>query len=112
MSPMKSKNCKINQLDANGKETGLWREYYGNGKLRYEGNYIAGKQIGLWRGYYGNGKLWYEGNYIAGKATGLWRGYYDNGKLMYEGNYINGLKHGIWKEGKIRRTKNGKNILH
>ena len=80
MSPMKSKNCKINQLDANGNRTGLWR------------------------GYWDNGKLDYEGNYIAGKATGLWRGYYDNGKLMYEGNYINGLKHGIWKEGKIRRA--------
>ena len=49
MSPMKSKNCKINQLDANGNRTGLWRGYWDNGKLDYEGNYINGLKHGIWK---------------------------------------------------------------
>ena len=65
------KNCNRN---GNGKE------YYYNGKLKYEGQYLNGKR---WNGkvkeYYYNGKLKFDGEYYKGKR--LFGKIYDiNGK--------------------------------
>jgi len=47
------------------------------------------------REYYCNGQLMYEWNYINGQLHGLCKGWYSNGQLMYEWNYINGQRHGL-----------------
>jgi antitoxin component YwqK of YwqJK toxin-antitoxin module len=39
----------INQRNKSGKEIGLWKWYYSNGKLHYEGNYKSGNRTGLWK---------------------------------------------------------------
>ena len=36
---------KINQLDANGDRTGIWKKYFNNNRIRYEGQFDAGKEI-------------------------------------------------------------------
>ena len=42
---------KINQLDSNGERTGVWKKYYNNGRLRYQGQFDAGKEKGVFKFY-------------------------------------------------------------
>ena len=53
----KSENELINQFDSNKEQTGLWKYYYSNGNLCFEGNYVDGKAIGLWKYYNREGQL-------------------------------------------------------
>ena len=57
----------------NGKRNGKGREYYENGKLLFEGEYLNGKK---WNGkimeYYFNGKLKFDGEYLNGEKK--WKG--------------------------------------
>ena len=59
---------------------------------------IDGKREGLWREWWSNGQLMREGNYVKGEREGLWKYWYENGQLEWEGNYVNGLFHGEVKE--------------
>ncbi len=45
--------------------TGLYQEFYKNGKLRMEGTYEKGCRIGIWKNYHDNGQLESMGNYTA-----------------------------------------------
>ena len=44
--------------------------------------------------YYSNGNLKFEGDYIKGKKNGKAKLYYENSNAKFEGEYINGKK---WK---------------
>lgn len=41
----------INKLDANGERTGVWRKYYNNNRIRYQGQFEAGKEIRIFNYY-------------------------------------------------------------
>jgi len=77
----------------NGKLTGKGKEYYGNKRLKYVGNYVDGK-------FSGNGTLYYEYsgyiNYIGEFKEGLMHGEgkkFDKiGNLIYQGQFSNGQK--------------------
>ena len=94
----------------NGKRIGKCKEYYYDGTLKYEGEYLNGK---IWNGkgfdknsnigyeikngqgyikkYSSDGNLDFEGDYLKGKKIGIGKEYY-NGKLVFEGEYSNGKK--------------------
>jgi antitoxin component YwqK of YwqJK toxin-antitoxin module len=36
-------------LYEHGLETGVWRDFYENGQVAAEGEYVAGKEQGVWR---------------------------------------------------------------
>jgi hypothetical protein len=57
------------------------KEYYPNGKLKFERNYINGKQEGITKVYFESGKLEAERNYKNGKLEGLEKEYYESGEL-------------------------------
>ena len=40
--------------------------------------------------YYYNGNLKFEGDYLNGKKNGKGKEYNDDGELIYEGEYLNG----------------------
>ena len=42
---------KINQFDLNGKRNGIWKKFYTNNNIRYEGEFKAGKEIGVFKYY-------------------------------------------------------------
>jgi antitoxin component YwqK of YwqJK toxin-antitoxin module len=42
---------KINQLDANGNKTGIWKKDYPNGRIRYQGQFEADKEVGIFKYY-------------------------------------------------------------
>jgi len=87
-------------------------EYYSNGNILYEGDFINGK-------FEGNGKyIWEDGEYCIGQwKNGIRNGkgilYYSNGNIKYEGDFINDKFEGngkyILENGKyyIGQYKNG-----
>jgi len=100
-----------------GKRNEKGKEYYRNGKLKFEGEYLNGK---IWKGHGYNingniefaikdgkgnikeydydGQLKFEGENKNGVRNGKGKEYYKNGKLRFEGEYKNGERNG---KGKI-----------
>ena len=74
--------------------TGKKKEYYSNGKLKFDGEYKYGEKHGECKEYFDNGELEFEGNYVKGKKHGKGIEYYkyEKGKIYFEGEYLNGLK--------------------
>ena len=89
---------------------GNGKEYYNNGTLKFEGEYLNGKEWNV-KGYkmseIKNGKglikeyedygrcvfgLKFEGEYLNGERNGKGREYYKGGELIFEGEYLNGKK--------------------
>ena len=117
----------------NGERNGKGKEYYRNGKLKFEGEYLLGKEwigsifdgkgnIILNNNINGKGKeyAWYdilrfEGEYLNGKRQGKGKEYFDNGQLLFEGEYLNDLKwngKGYDKSGNIiYELKGGKGLI-
>lgn len=111
----------INQYDANGKRTGVWKKYHTNKRIRYEGQFEAGKEVGVFKFYSAlssdhpisiktyeknsavaivqfytvNGVLESEGAMEAKDRIGTWKYYHPDGKtLMIEEQYVKGLLDG------------------
>jgi len=81
-----------------GKEYTIKRDYYDNGLLRYEHNYVNNKLEGLQKQWYDNGQLWYKFNYVNDKQEGVRKGWYDNGQIRYQSFYVNDKQEGLQKE--------------
>ena len=96
------------------------KEYYANGNIKYEGDFIDcgwegnwkyisengnyyigqlknGLGHGNWKENYANGNIKYEGNYINDKYVEKWKYISEKGEY-YIGQWKNGLGHGNWKE--------------
>ena len=102
----------------NGERNGKGKEYYFNGKLRFEGEYSKGEKWDYSKvdGYLE--KLWdwnrkrkrkkyfrkymytpkYEGEYLNGERNGKGKEYDYDGKLKFEGEYLNEERNGKIKE--------------
>ena len=74
------------------KINGIGKEYYDDGKLKFEGEYLNGKRNGRCREYYDNGHLELEGQYLSGERNGKGKEYHYDGSLWFEGEYKNGKK--------------------
>ena len=46
-----------------GERNGKGKEYYDNGKLEFEGEYLNGERNGKGKEYYYDGKIKFEGEY-------------------------------------------------
>ena len=42
---------KINQFDSENRRTGIWKKFYPNQEIRYEGQFKNGKEIGIFKFY-------------------------------------------------------------
>lgn len=130
---------KINQFNANKKRTGVWKKFYPNNQLRYEGQFKNGKEVGVFKFYrksYPNfpsiikrykpqndtvkvefytvkNKLQSKGNFIDKTRVGKWLYYFENGKLMSEEIYHQGKLHGklinYYPNGKVTEATEYKN---
>ena len=115
---------EINQLNADGERTGIWRKHYSNKGLRYEGKFENGKEVGTFRFFSINnskypmvikrynpeddkvlvqffsntGILESEGYMIEKNRVGTWLYYHKNSKgIMIEETYENGNLNGVSK---------------
>jgi len=64
-------------------------EYWENGNVLSQVNYIDGIRDGSTRYYFKNGVLMTEGFFLKGKMKGVWISYYDNGQIKQKGKYEN-----------------------
>jgi len=104
-----------------GKENGLWTEWYENGQKKKKETYKDGEEVGKWTYWYENGQKM-KGEtyrYRDGEEVGKWTQWYENGQKMYEVNYKDGWKDGLYtswyKNGqklKEETYKDGKLISH
>ncbi len=132
---------KINQVDSNGKRTGVWRKHYENGKIRYQGQFENGKEVGEFKFfdkgssipsitkefsrvsdtavvkfYNRYGELGSKGKMVGKSREGRWFYYFTNsGVVMSEENYLNGKLHGVvrnyYKNGKMTEEAIYKNNI-
>jgi antitoxin component YwqK of YwqJK toxin-antitoxin module len=122
---------RVNQFDENNQRTGIWKKYYPNKRIRYEGNFKNGKEVGVFKFYditnskqpviiktffedsdslfvqfYSlKGRLETEGVLHGRNRVGNWKYFYADGTLMSEENYKGGKLNGeqliYYKDGKI-----------
>ncbi|MGB0891385.1 MAG: toxin-antitoxin system YwqK family antitoxin [Flavobacteriaceae bacterium] len=127
---------KINQLDVNGKRHGIWKKFYNNKRIRYEGKFNHGKEVGVFKFYdvtHSNfptaikefssgsksayvkfytvkGKLRSEGKMIGRERSGKWKYYFPTGKIFSEEFYKNGKLDGeiknYYSNGKLTSISN------
>jgi len=89
---------------------------YDNGQKKLNGRYRKGLMNGLWKYYYENGQIRYQGSFVNGDGSypdnysdslklkyppfggrkGRWTGWYENGQKKEEGTYKDGFRHGNW----------------
>lgn len=122
---------KINQFDANGKRTGIWKKFYSENKIRYSGEFKNGKEIGVFKFYDINsngtpsiikefssksdsafvkfytpkGRVKSKGWMIGKNRVGKWMYYFNDGKIFSEENYeagkLNGVVKNYYPNGKL-----------
>jgi len=87
---------------------GVWKLYYANGQLMYEGRFVQGNPEGKHKLYYPNGKLKEERYFSNGLKEKTWKKYDENGNLIITITYkddlekrINGVKVNLNKEVKM-----------
>lgn len=95
----------------NGKEDGISKRYFANGKLHMISGEKDGRFHGVYKIYNKNGTLYDSGRFDHGKKVGTWTERFENGKLFATRTYTYTKD----KEGKEHRTiyvkeydKNGK----
>lgn len=135
------KTQKINQVDEKGRKTGVWKKYYNNRKIRYQGQFKEGKEVGTFKFYsrassyhpviiknYSSvsdsasvqffnidGNLKSNGYMIGKNREGKWEYFFSNGKKLSEEFYANGKLDGVLKNyynnGKLTEETYYKNGL-
>lgn len=115
---------KINQFNSNGERVGVWKKYYNNKRLRYQGQFKDGKEIGTFKFYSAlnsehptviksfdehsnlakvnyfdkKGVLKSTGEMDGKNRIGKWFYYHLDGKtILSEENYENGILNGSSK---------------
>ncbi|HLG36239.1 MAG TPA: toxin-antitoxin system YwqK family antitoxin [Bacteroidia bacterium] len=86
------------KLDDQGREQGVWKEFFEDGKVKSEGSYKEGKREGLWSFFYNNQQTEQAGEYVKGKPSGEWKKFFADGKLQRNEFYENGKENGIMTE--------------
>ena len=73
---------------------GWYKEYFENGNLKAEDNYLNGLREGMGIDYYENNIAKSKVNFKNGKADGISLYYYPDGKIKSEGYWVNGKEFG------------------
>ena len=97
-------NIKFEGEYLNGRANGKGKEYNEEGKIILEGEYLNGELNGKGKEYYKNGKLIFEGEYLNGKRNGKGKEYNNYGKLIFEGEYLNGKKYNGWGFDEVKEN--------
>lgn len=73
---------------------GLFREYHGNGQLRFEGQFQRGEGQGRHRWWHGSGSLQAEATLSGGRFEGQVTSYFEDGKVSLRYTALGGLIEG------------------
>lgn len=97
---------RVNRTDADGKKQGTFREYYANGKIKSEENYLDDQLHGYYREFDGRGELVMAMRYERGKIVeeidedmrellDMKSTYDQEGRLIFTGGYKEDIPVGI-----------------
>jgi hypothetical protein len=73
-----------------GELEGVYRSYYENGNLSFEGVYLNGRPDGVIKYYFENGSVRATNEYHDGKANGDFISYWPDGRIEFKSIYVNG----------------------
>lgn len=80
--------------------------FFESGVRESEGTYKNGDRVGLWQFWHENGRLRWQGNYVASKIDGKVLTWHENGELETIGQFDGGDRHGrlqtFWPDGTPR----------
>ena len=92
-----------------GKQHGIVKDYFPNGKLLQEQEFDNGVKHGFWKQYFVDGKIKQITYYQKGKRQGEYKMNQPDGKPFIEGKYVNDLREGNWfhygSTGKLERIE-------
>ncbi|RLD40089.1 MAG: hypothetical protein DRI86_15930 [Bacteroidetes bacterium] len=88
-------NVMIEGVYVNGLREGDWVVTVN--KYIEKGSYLENVKDGVWRYYYTQDSIYYEGNFIDGSPDGEHIWYYRNGQAEKKGKYVMGIKDGTWR---------------
>ncbi len=91
-----TEESELNRLNKKGQKTGLWKKYYPNGKLQYEGFFKNDQPTGKFLRYDRKGNKIAELNHHLQTNTVFAKMYYADGTLKGEGKYVQKKKDSIW----------------
>lgn len=107
----KTVGYKADQIISEGpyrdnKKTGVWLEYFDNGKIKMKATYVNGDPNGYVKLYYENGNLKEEGIWRDYKWQGEYRMYYESGSIKYRFHFKrNGAREDsqyyFWENGNL-----------
>ena len=86
---------KVNQTDSQGRKHGLWKKFYDNDQLRYEGRFDHGVEVDTFKFYFEDGGLKAK-NFFRGKSVVYSWQYGGVNQLAAEGKYIGTERDSIW----------------
>lgn len=99
----------------NGKEHGLWKQFYPDGKLAEKRTFVNGSKEGTFMGWWENGKKKFETTFSNSEYNGAYQEWNREGQLVLSLNYKKGYEDGtqqmFYDNGKIRSNyviKNGR----
>lgn len=105
---MLRKREEINRIDEMGLKQGLWREYYPNGRVKWEGTYVDDIRQGIFKEFSSTGSLLDMVKYDQGEIDpeskeaqmlDIKRTFHPTGKVATMGSYDRqGLKQGLFQE--------------
>jgi antitoxin component YwqK of YwqJK toxin-antitoxin module len=85
----------INQTDDQGRKHGVWKKYYDNDQLRYEGRFNHGVEVDTFKFYFEDGNLRAK-NYFRKKGVVYSWQYGGDSQLAAEGKYLNTRRDSVW----------------
>ena len=88
-----SKECNF----INGILEGSYKEWHKNGNLKLLASYTNAEKEGLFKEWYENGRLSTQTSYINGEKEGLYKEWHENGRLRVQTSYTNGTLDGSYK---------------
>lgn len=90
---LKGKFYEIGEVDKQGLQQGIWKNYNPQGRLYLEATMKDGKAIGNQVQYNKDGSKFSEGAFEEGRQMGTHK-HYKNGVVVEVFNYIKGKRHG------------------
>jgi TonB family protein len=78
----------IGMMD-NNLQTGTWKSWYPNGKMRDSTSFLRGLKDGYAASFFENGNPKLKGNYRGDDPIGEWTWYHENGNIATKEKYVN-----------------------
>ncbi len=79
-----------------GAKHGIEKQYYPNGQVSEEIDWVNNAKHGIWNQYFDDGTLKLKTSYSYNQLNGPYTLYWPNGNLMIMGHHLDNKRHGTW----------------